>query len=411
MTASAPQKPAPSQSSKRLGIIAGAALICIAAVGGVIYAGTHNAQAEEAPAESIAGKVDKGIVRVQPDQVASFEIGKPETHEFRNVRHSIGVIDFNQDRTSKVYSPYQGRVSQVLVKAGDDVKAGQVLYTVAVPDMAQAASALISTSATLRNANETLKRTEALAKDNSIPQKEYLQAQTDQQTARAAYDAARQNLRLFDLGDAEISRIEKDRKIGLEFAVKSPIAGRVTQRAAQPGQLVQPGSDPAPMVVSDMRSLWMVANVPESEFSQYRIGQPVQVRVSAWPDKSFEGKVSYVGDSVDADSRRFVVRAEVSDPEHVLRPQMTADFNITVAAAEDSLSVPAQAVVREGSGRDVVWLAMGKDAKGPLFTKAAVVRGKTADGWVQIQEGLKGDQLIARKNALFLSSLYETNAQ
>lgn len=327
------------------------------------------------------------------------------------MRHSIGVIDFNQDRTSKVYSPYQGRVSQVLVKAGDDVKVGQVLYTVAVPDMAQAASALISTSATLRNANETLKRTEALAKDNSIPQKEYLQAQTDQQTARAAYDAARQNLRLFDLGDAEISRIEKDRKIGLEFAVKSPIAGRVTQRAAQPGQLVQPGSDPAPMVVSDMRSLWMVANVPESEFSQYRIGQPVQVRVSAWPDKSFEGKVSYVGDSVDADSRRFVVRAEVSDPEHVLRPQMTADFNITVAAAEDSLSVPAQAVVREGSGRDVVWLAMGKDAKGPLFTKAAVVRGKTADGWVQIQEGLKGDQLIARKNALFLSSLYETNAQ
>ena len=84
---------------------------------------------------------------------------------------------------------------------------------------------------------------------------------------------------------------------------------------------------------------------------------------------------------------------------------------ITVAAAEDSLSVPAQAVVREGDGKDVVWLAMGKDSKGPLFTKTAVVRGKTSDGWVQIQEGLKADQLIARKNALFLSSLYETNAQ
>ena len=90
---------------------------------------------------------------------------------------------------------------------------------------------------------------------------------------------------------------------------------------------------------------------------------------------------------------------------------MTADFNITVAAAEDSLAVPAQAVVREGSGRDVVWLAMGKDAKGPLFTKTTVVRGKTADGWVQIQQGLRSDQLIARKNALFLSSLYETEAQ
>lgn len=400
-----------SSSPKRTTLIAMAALLCLAAVGGIIYAGSHNAQAEEAPADAIAGKVDKGIVRVQPDQVASFDIGKPETHEFSNVRHSIGVIDFNQDRTAKVLSPYQGRVSQVLVKAGDDVKAGQVLYTVAVPDMAQASSALISASATLRNANETLKRAQTLAGDNSIPQKEFLQAQADQQSAKAAYDAAHQNLRLFDLSDADISRMERDRKIGLEFAVKSPIAGRVTQRSAQPGQLVQPGSDPAPIVVSDMRSLWMVANVPESDFSQYRLGQPVQVHVSAWPGKSFDAKVAYVGDSVDADSRRFVVRAEVADPEHVLRPQMTADFNITVAAAEDSLAVPAQAVVRESSGHDVVWLAIGKDAKGPLFTRTAVVRGKTSDGWVQIEQGLNSNQHIARKNALFLSSLYETDAQ
>ncbi len=400
-----------SSSPKRTTLIAMAALLCLAAVGGIIYAGSHNAQAEEAPADAIAGKVDKGIVRVQPDQVASFDIGKPETHEFSNVRHSIGVIDFNQDRTAKVLSPYQGRVSQVLVKAGDDVKAGQVLYTVAVPDMAQASSALISAGATLRNANETLKRAQTLAEDNSIPQKEFLQAQADQQSAKAAYDAAHQNLRLFDLSDADISRMERDRKIGLEFAVKSPIAGRVTQRSAQPGQLVQPGSDPAPIVVSDMRSLWMVANVPESDFSQYRLGQPVQVHVSAWPGKSFDAKVSYVGDSVDADSRRFVVRAEVADPEHVLRPQMTADFNITVAAAEDSLAVPAQAVVRESSGHDVVWLAIGKDAKGPLFTRTAVVRGKTSDGWVQIEQGLDSNQHIARKNALFLSSLYETDAQ
>lgn len=396
---------------KRATIAVAAVLVCAAAIGGIIYAGSHNAQAEEAPLESTAGKVDKGIVRVQPDQVASFDVGRPETHVFSNVRHSIGAIDFNQDRTSKVFSPYQGRVSQVMVKAGDDVKAGQVLYTVAVPDMSQAASALITTSAALRNASETLKRAETLAKDSSIPQKEYLQAQSDQQSAKAAYDAARQNLRLFDLSDAEIAKIERDHKVSIEFTVKSPIAGRVTQRSAQPGQLVQPGNDPAPVVISDMRTLWMVANVPESDFSQYRLGQAVQVHVSAWPAKAFEGKVSYVGDSMDADSRRFVVRAEVADLEHVLRPQMTADFNTTVGAAEDSLAVPAQAVVREGDGRDVVWLAMGKDAKGPLFTKAAVVRGKTSDGWVQIQQGLKSEQIIARQNALFLSSLYESNAQ
>lgn len=405
------QAPIPQFPARKRLIIAAAALACAAAVAGIVYLGSHNSEAAQAPEESVAGKVDKGMVRVQPDQLPSFDVDLPQSHSFSNVRHAIGVIDFNQDRTAKVYSPYQGRVSRVLVKAGDDVKAGQVLYTVAVPDMSQAASAFISSAAALRNANETLKRAEALAKDSSIPQKEYLQAQTDQQTAKAAYDAARQNLHLFDLGDADINRLEQDRRVGLEFAIKSPLNGRVTSRAAQPGQLVQPGTDPAPMVVSDMRSLWMVSYVPESEFSQFRLGQSVQVRVSAWPGKTFGGTISYVGDSLDADSRRFVVRADVADPNHVLRPQMTADFTITVAAPDESLAVPAEAVVREGDGSDVVWLAMGKDAKGPLFTRTKVIRGKTQDGWVQITQGLSATQPIARHNALFLSSLYDTTAQ
>lgn len=405
------QAPTPKSPTKKRIVIAIAALACAAAVAGIAYLGTHNSEAAQTQESSVAGKVDKGIVRVQPDQLPSFDVDLPQSHTFNNVRHSIGVIDFNQDRTAKVYSAYQGRVSKVLAKAGDDVKAGQVLFTVAVPDMSQAASTLISSAGALRNANETLKRAEALAKDNSIPQKEYLQAQTDQQTAKAAYDAARQNLHLFDLSDADINRLEQDKRVGLEFSVKSPMAGRVTARAAQPGQLVQPGTDPAPMVVSDMRSLWMVSYVPESEFSQFRLGQPVQVSVSAWPGKAFTGTISYVGDSLDADSRRFVVRADVADPDHVLRPQMTADFAITVAAPENGLAVPAEAVVREGDGSDVVWLAMGKDAKGPLFTRTKVTRGKTENGWVQITQGLNATQPIARHNALFLSSLYDTTAQ
>lgn len=220
MSTPAPTPKSPAQ--KRI-ILAAVALACVAAVAGIAYLGTHNSEAAQTSEESVAGKVDKGIVRVQPDQLASFDVDLPQSHIFNNVRHAIGVIDFNQDRTAKVYSSYQGRVSKVLVKAGDDVKAGQVLYTVAVPDMSQAASTFISSAAALRNANETLKRAEALAKDNSIPQKEYLQAQTDQQTAKAAYDAARQNLHLFDLGDADINRLEQDKRVGLEFADRKSV--------------------------------------------------------------------------------------------------------------------------------------------------------------------------------------------
>lgn len=398
--------------SRALPWVAAATVLIVA--GGIWAVSSHNARAKaEADTQppSVAGKVQADMVRIAPDQAAALDVGTPEEHAFENLRRTIGIIDFNQDRTTRVYSTQQGRIAQVLVKAGDDVKAGQTLYTVAVPEMAQAASTLISAAGTLRAATETLRRAEALAREDSIPRKELQQAQAEQQTAQAAYDAARQGLRLFEFGDTDIARIERERQVGREITVKSPIAGRVTARAAQPGLLVQPGSDPAPVTVSDLGTLWMVAQVPESEFRYYRVGQPVQVRVQAWPGKVFSGKVSYLGDSVDADTRRFVVRAEVADPKHELRPQMTADFQVTVAAPQTSVAVPAEAVVREGNGDDVVWVASDSDERGPRFTRREITRGQTADGLVQITEGLAVGDRIARHNALFLSSLYETDAQ
>lgn len=399
--------PPPRRSLTWLIVVA----VLVAAGVGVWALGARHDKEVAAPLAPIAGKVQADVVRITPEQAAGFDVGAPQQHEFQRVRRAIGIIDFNRDHTTPVYSAQQGRIAQVLVKAGDEVKAGQTLYTVAVPEMAQAASTLISAAATLRAANETLHRAEALAKENSIAQKELQQAQADQQTAQAAYQAAQQGLRLFQLGDADIARIERERQVGRDIAVKSPMAGRVTARAAQPGLLVQPGGDPAPVTVSDVRTLWMVAEVPESEFRFFRLGQPVQVRVQAWPDKVFSGKLSYVADAVDADTRRFVVRAEVADPHRELRPQMTADFVITVAAPQTSVAAPAEAVVREGNGDDVVWVAVDSDALGPRFARRKVTRGQTADGLVQITEGLSGSERIARHNALFLSSLYETDAR
>ena len=409
MTSASPMTGEPSR--KRSMVWGALAAACVLAAGGWWYVSrAHEEPVAEQPA-SVAGRVQPDVVRVAQDQLAAFDVGSLQDRSFANLQHTLGVIDFNQDRTVRVYSAQQGRVAQVLVKAGDTVRKGQTLFTVAVSDASQAASTLISAAATLRASNATLKRAEALAQDSSIPQKEYQQAQADQQTAQAAYDAARQSLRLLEVSDADIARIERDRKVGIEVAVKSPISGRVVARAAQPGLLVQPGNDPAPVTVSDTSSLWMVANVPESDFRYYRVGQPVDVRVAAWPGKTFAGKVSYVGSSIDVDSRRFPVRAEITDPQHQLLPQMTADFSTTIAAPDQSIAAPAEAVVRRSDGADVVWVASGKDAKGPLFTQRKVVRGKTADGWVELTQGLAASDQIARHNALFLSSLYETDAQ
>jgi cobalt-zinc-cadmium efflux system membrane fusion protein len=402
----------PSALRRRGWWIATAVAVAVAAALAYGMAGKPHAESTdpEAVEPSHAGKVAAETVRVAQGQLAGLDLGTASQRSFNDVQQAIGNIDFNQDRTVAVSTAYAGRIARVLVKAGDDVKSGQTLYTVDVPDIAQAASTLISTSGTLRTANDTLKRAQGLAQDNSIPQREYQQNQSDQQAADAAYRAARKTLQLFGLAEADIARIERDKAIDVEMPVKSPIDGRVTARSAQPGLLTQPGASPAPVTVSDLRSLWMVASIPESDFSLYRIGQPVSVRVQAWPGRAFTGRISYLGDSVDANTHRIAVRADVTDPQHALRPQMLADFSISLSAPTTGMAVPAAAVVREPTGATVVWVAAGQDKKGSLLRRQVVSIGRTDDGQVQIASGLQAGDQVARRNALFLSNLYETDA-
>ncbi len=394
-----------------------AAMLAIAVSAAVLLLPSRESAAAGAPQEgtpelSHAGKVAPGVVRVSNSQSVTLDLGPAGRRAFDDVQQAIGNIDFDQDRTVPVTTAYAGRIARVLVKAGDNVRAGQTLYTVNVPDIAQAASTLVSTAGTLRSASETLRRAQALVADNSIPQKEYQQNLSDQQAADAAYRAARKTLQLFGLSEADIQHIERDHAIDVEMPVKSPIEGRVVARAAQPGLLTQPAASPAPVTVSDLRTLWMVANVPESDFAHYKVGLPVSVRVQAWPDKVFDGRISYVGDTVDAGTHRFAVRADVADPAHLLRPQMLADFRITLAAPQQGTAVPATAVVRETSGTNVVWVAQGaQDPLGVRLQRRAVTLGHSEDGQVQITSGLQPGDRIARRNALMLSNLYETDAE
>ena len=387
-------------------VIAGALVVA----GFTVFYRAPEAAAVSANAAPVrGGKVSKDAVRVGPDQLGTLDVGPLREGQFSNVRQALGIIDFNQDRTVPVFSAYQGRIAKVLVKAGDEVKMGQTLYTVNVPDVAQAASSLIAAAGVLRSANETLRRASELVKDESIPQKEYQQNQADQQTAEGNYNAARKSLNLFGLTTEDVSRIEKQRAVDIEIPIKSPINGRVTARSAQIGLVVLHGAPQAPVTVADLHTLWMVASVPEADFSLYRIGQPVSVRVQAWPGKIFAGRVSYLGDSVDPNTRRLSVRAEINDPAHQLRPQMSADFIIAISAPELGLAAPAAAVVREVDGANAVWILSPTDVQ--VFMRRKVTTGRTEDGQVQILSGLQPGERLARKNALFLSNLYETATQ
>jgi cobalt-zinc-cadmium efflux system membrane fusion protein len=342
-------------------------------------------------------------VSVSVEQAKELDVGPVEIRSFERRREAIGVIDFNQDATVAVLAPWQGRIGKVLVRAGDDARAGQVLYTLQIPDLAQASATLISAAGALRLADEVLARARSLQAAGSIPLKELEQALADQQNADANLRLARRSLSLFGLAEGDIDDIVARRRVDTEVPVRSPISGRVTARVAAPGQLVQPGNAPAPVTVSDMSRLWMVASVPESELADYRVGQSVRVSVQAWPSRRFAGRITYIADSVDPQTRRVSLRAEIPGAGSALKPQMLAVFSITLGAPMRSPALRETALARENDGSFSAWTT----ANGTDFHRRAVTTGLVQGGFVQILEGLVPGETVARDKTLFLSNLHK----
>jgi len=389
----------------KLPLMALSGLVLVAVVGLVFWHPGSTQTPEPAEALTAAGvRVGLDEVQLNARQTAELQVGTVKSQAFVSRLEAIGIIDFNQDMTVPIFSPYQGRIGRILARAGDDVIRGQVLYTVQIPDIATAASLLISTAGTLNVANQTLHRAQGLYETQSIALKELQQNMADQQAADAGYRAARKTLELFGLSNKDIAEMEVQRKVSTEMHVQSPFAGRVTARAGAVGQLVQPGSGTPPMTVANLQTLWMVASVPEADLARYSVGQQVSVKVPAYPDLAFAGKVNYIADTVDATTHRITVRAEVPNKKHLLKPQMLANFTITLGPPEAAVAVPANALARDSDGSIAVWVTQD----GTRFKRRKVQTGMVQNGVVQVLSGLSPGEKIAQDKALFLSNLYLT---
>lgn len=343
---------------------------------------------------------DEQSVDLTEKQAAAVKIGPVPSRDFALLKTAVGTIDFNENLLVQVFSQYQGKILKAFYNIGDEVKAGEVLFTIDSPDLLQAESTLLAAAGVLELQKKTLARLTNLMKSGGSAQKDVDQSTSDQQTAEGNFKAAKDAVRIFGKSDAEIEQILNDRKVDSTLVVPSPIAGRVVARNAAPGYLTQPGVAPAPFTVADLSTMWMLANVIETDAPAYKLGQQVQVTVPAYPDKVFTGRVTALGAMIDPNTHRQLVRSEIDDPEHLLRSGMFASFVIHVGDPVRSLAVPAEGVVREGDGTMSVWAT--KDSR--HFVKRTVKTGMQQDGWTQILTGLMPDETVVTDGAVFLSN-------
>jgi cobalt-zinc-cadmium efflux system membrane fusion protein len=380
----------------------------------LLLAGSGAAVAGEPETQGGVPAPDQAAARVKLDekQVRHLTVVRVEKRSFRVEKSAIGQLTFNEAMTSPVFSPYSGRVVRVLVGIGDQVRRGDPLVEINTPEIVQAQTDLIAAAANLlksRNQVELARRNAARMEDliqvKAVAQRDYDQAAADLQAAvtdgriaTATVESARSRLRGMGKSEEDLARIETERRMDSTAVVTSPITGVAVARKVGPGQWVQPTSD-AMFVISDLSTLWLKANVSEADIPHIRVGQLLEVRVMAFPDRMFKARVTNIGASVDPVTRRIPVRSELANPDLALKSEMLATFRIITAADVMAPSVPLTAVNWEGA-RAKVWVAIAPTE----FSERIVRLGVEQDGRVQVLSGVEAGERIVSDGAVFLSS-------
>lgn len=339
-------------------------------------------------------------IELSERQAASIKTAQAESREFAIYKVSVGTIDFNEDLLVQVFSQYSGKIIKAVPNVGDDVKQGDILFTIDSPDLLQAESTLLASAGVLELQRRNLARATNLLKSGGSAQRDVDQSTSDEQTAEGNLKAARDSVRIFGKTDAEIDQIVLMRKLDATLLVPSPISGRVVTRNASPGLFTQPGNAPAPYSIADVSTMWMIANVIETDAPAYKLGQDVEARVAAYPGVTFKGRVTTLGSTIDPNTRRQLVRSVINDPDHLLRSGMYASFITKVGDAVRSIAVPANGVIREGDGTMTVWVTTDHRR----YINRTVKVGLQQDGWVQILEGLQENETVVTDGAVFLSN-------
>jgi len=404
-----------SKWPKRLGIPAGAAVLALVAVlvGGKVMGLNHLAPEKATADNKNQASILREINAFRPtdSQWATISVEQVKEQPFQPFDLTEGKISVNEDLSTSIFSPYSGRILKLLVKPGDEVQRGQPLFIIEATDAVQVHNDFITSIAALNKSKAQVSLAQtvekrlhdlyeikaAALKDWQQAQTDLVNAQNDLNAAEAALEAARNRLRILGRSDAEIASFQQKRTITPETAIVAPISGTVVLRKAGPGQFVTGGSSDPIFVVGDLSSVWLTAFVRESEAPKVHVGQDIKIKVLAYPDRTFTGKLSYVATAIDPVTRRLQVRATLDNAEGLLRPEMFANVTILTGTSDSFVGVPRGAVIYEGS-KARIWVARDDRSLELRPVELGLVSGNV----IQVLKGLKSGEKVVTRGSLFI---------
>jgi len=316
---------------------------------------------------------------------------------FRPTVVTTGTAAFDGDRSTPVLTQISGPVAQILVTTGTKVQPGTPLATITSPDFAQAVAAYQKAQTALRNTTRIALLDEQLYKNDAISRADLDQARSDSASAWADREAAIQQMVALGVDSTTINAVREGRPAPpAPGFIRAPIAGVVVEKLINPGQVVQGGQTQA-FTIADLSSMWVMANVFESNLAAVSAGEVALITTDAWPD-TLRGRVDYVAALVDTATRATSVRIVVPNRHQMLKRDMYVRVTIESQMARTGILVPVSSVLRDEQNLPFVFIA---EADGGFNRRSVTLGSRVGDSY-EITEGVRSGDRLVSDGALFI---------
>ena len=303
-----------------------------------------------------------------------------------------GSITFDQNRVSHIGPRTEGRVMALRADLGTHVSTGQVLAIMDSPEVGALRADLHEAESLVRIARENYDRERRLEAQGISSRRELLEAEAELRREEASLLRAAERLQSLGAGQGE----------GGQFFVPAPFSGIVVEKHASLGEVVTPADQL--FTVADLNRVWLELSVYERDLRRISVGQTVEVTAAAFPTRAFTGRIVYVGDILDPDTRTVRARVELPNPDGALRPGMFATASIELGGTGLSAALVPLDAVQELEGRKVVFVPTGEPRQ---FRAIPIeVSEQTHESGVLVLSGIApGDQVVTSGAFLLRSEL------
>lgn len=345
-----------------------------------------------------------------------LKLAKSERRTLVTYIETTGTVAPNETRVAHIRPLARGLIEKVHVKLGDVVRAGQPLVSYdnielgeLIGDYLSERARLEEARAQLEVAKKFLERAERLIEVEAIARRDYELRQAQYQTALAtvrrqeADIAKEEKLHRFGLTDADIERLQTERehqfhRTASHNVLRAPFDGVIITYDVAEGEVV--GPDRGLFTLVDTSTVWVLADVYEKDLAAVRVGQPVEIRVSAYPQETFTGTITYISDVIEPETRTARVRCVVSNPDRKLKLEMFATIRIPRPEGRQATLIPSQAI-QEIDGRPIAFVKVGADR----FERRELTLGEQTDQWVEVRSGIQPGEVVVTQGSFYLKSI------